>query len=81
MAEIIILRDSYTIYLTNANDCDSILTLNLNITYEPGTDYHSMCIQDVPYIWNGREFSTEGIHEHTLTSVSGADSIVKLHLY
>ena len=72
---------TYNTTLTNVNGCDSLLTLNLNVIYEPGTVYDTICPQDIPYSWNGKEFSTEGVHSVTLTSViTGADSIVKLSL-
>lgn len=66
--------------LTNAASCDSVVTLNLTITNTTsGTDIQSACDT---YTWiDGNTYTTNNnTATHTLTNVSGCDSIVTLDL-
>lgn len=61
--------------------CDSILTLVLNInpTYAVDTTAH---VCELPYTWHRHTFSVAGTYTYpdTMSSVSGCDSVVTLHL-
>ncbi len=66
--------------LTNVAGCDSIVTLNLTVgAPNTGIDVHHAC---GPYTWiDGITYSTNNNSAtHTLTNVSGCDSIVTLNL-
>ncbi len=72
---------TYTVTLTSSSGCDSIATLNLtaNATVASTTNI-SICDNQLPYTWNGNNYSTSGIYTVTLTSSSGCDSIATLNL-
>ncbi len=70
-----------TFTLTNAIGCDSIVTLNLTITYSvSSTDEASICPGDLPYEYNGQQFTEAGTYEVQLSAVNGCDSIVTFTL-
>lgn len=70
-----------TFTLTNANGCDSIVTLNLTITYSVSTtDEVSICPSALPYEYNEQLFSEAGTYEVRLTAANGCDSIVAFTL-
>jgi hypothetical protein len=65
--------------LTNAAGCDSVLTLNLTINNNTGTDTQTACDS---YTWiDGNTYaSNNNIATYTLTNVVGCDSVVTLNL-
>ena len=70
-----------TFTLTNANGCDSIVTLNLTITYSVSTtDEANICPSELPYEYNGEQFTEAGTFEVHLSAVNGCDSIVTFTL-
>ena len=70
-----------TFTLTNANGCDSIVTLNLTITYSvSSTDEASICPSELPYEYNEQWFSEAGTYEVHLSAANGCDSIVEFTL-
>lgn len=71
---------AYTTTLTNANGCDSIITLNLTINTPDATvDDVTACLS---YTWsaNGQTYTSNGTYTATLTNVDGCDSVVTLNL-
>jgi hypothetical protein len=65
---------------TNAAGCDSIVTLDLTISYSnSGTDVQTACDT---YTWiDGNTYtSSNSTATHTLTNVAGCDSVVTLNL-
>ena len=66
--------------LSNANGCDSTVTLILQVmpTYLFET-YASTC-ENVPYAWHGGEFIAAGTYYDSLTTQYGCDSVYVLHL-
>jgi G:T/U-mismatch repair DNA glycosylase len=72
---------TYTKTLTSVSGCDSIATLNLVVnTTLTTTTNTSICTNQLPYTWNGQDYSAAGTYTKTLTSVSGCDSIATLNL-
>ena len=66
--------------LSNANGCDSTVTLILQVmpTYLFET-YASTC-ENVPYAWHGGEYIAAGTYYDSLTTQYGCDSVYVLHL-
>ncbi len=73
---------AYTIPCVNANGCDSIVNLNLNVTDVLFTPLaQTICRGDSVQISAGGPFyRTEGTVQETFVSVGGCDSIVELSL-
>lgn len=72
---------TYSDTLTSASGCDSIATLQLNVTpIETSLANVTICSNQLPYIWNRKTYSNSGIYIDTLASVSGCDSIATLEL-
>ena len=67
--------------LRTVNGCDSIWTLNLYVapTYS-NIDRDTICFEDAPYLWRGREIFESGIYSDTLQSIFGTDSIFVIDL-
>ena len=66
--------------LTNANDCDSVVTLNLTINNSnTGTDTQTACGS---FTWiDGNNYTANNTTAtHTLTNANGCDSVVTLNL-
>ena len=60
----------------SANGCDSVIILDLSIVpTQRVTITDTICSGQV-YNWNGKEFTTSGVHTDTLPSSLGCDSIV-----
>ncbi|OSZ77733.1 hypothetical protein CAP36_15320 [Chitinophagaceae bacterium IBVUCB2] len=72
---------TYNVTLTGTNGCDSIATLNLSVSAVlTSTTNASVCINQLPYVWNGNNYNTAGLFNITLVSQSGCDSIATLNL-
>ena len=73
---------TYTITLTGSSGCDSIAILDLivgsSVTGPPQNV--STCTNQLPYNWNGNNYSTAGSYSVTLTGSGGCDSIAILNL-
>ncbi|MEO8768658.1 MAG: T9SS type B sorting domain-containing protein [Ferruginibacter sp.] len=70
----------YPVTLTSANGCDSIATLNLSVNQVmASTTDVNVCNSQLPYSWNGNNYSTNGTYFITLTSSGGCDSVATLH--
>ncbi|MEO6669725.1 MAG: T9SS type B sorting domain-containing protein [Ferruginibacter sp.] len=72
---------TYIVNLTSNAGCDSIATLQLfvNPILTSGTIVNT-CVNQVPYSWNGQDYSNTGIYSITLTASSGCDSVATLDL-
>jgi len=70
-----------TVTLQAANGCDSVVTMTLTTlpTYAE-TDSKSICINELPIIWNGVEFTQAGTQTVTLQAANGCDSVVTMTL-
>ena len=74
---------SQTALLTSlVTGCDSLVTLNLTVTADVfSTSEIIICENELPFVWNGLTFTTEGSQTATLTSlVTGCDSLATLFL-
>jgi len=71
---------TYTTTLTNAANCDSVVTLNLTInSSSAGSQTETACDS---YTWpaNSQTYTSTGIYLDTLSNVNGCDSIATLDL-
>jgi hypothetical protein len=72
---------SYVFNTTNAAGCDSTATLNLTIsTPTTSTTDVTVCANQLPYIWNGTDYTTSGTYVVNTTSAAGCDSTAILNL-
>ncbi|MEO8771557.1 MAG: SprB repeat-containing protein [Ferruginibacter sp.] len=66
---------TYTDTLTNMTGCDSIVTLNLSIIQQQNSSTNiSICTSQIPYLWNGQNYSSSGVYTKTFVGSSGCDS-------
>ena len=73
--------DEPTFRLTNANGCDSIVTLNLTITHSVASTYEaSICPSELPYTYNEQQYIEAGTYTIRLSAENGCDSIVTFTL-
>jgi len=71
----------HTLNLTSINGCDSIVTLDLTVNSTLFTPlFATICENELPFIQYGFNVSEAGMHQRTLVSASGCDSIVTLDL-
>ncbi|MBO4645489.1 MAG: hypothetical protein J5642_03130, partial [Bacteroidales bacterium] len=75
----------FTFYRTNSLGCDSIVTVNLEVTYPTIYGEHdTICQNDLPYTWRDTTFqigTTSGRYDFYGTGSNGCDSIVYLFLH
>lgn len=73
--------NNYLITIPNANGCDSIISFNLEVNWNTSSLLmESICESSLPYVWNGITFYNAMTQTITLTSYSGADSVVTMKL-
>ena len=68
--------------LQTANGCDSVVTMVLHVanTYQQ-TEQRTICLNELPYSWNGVTFSGTDTQVCTLQTVDGCDSVVTMSLF
>ncbi|MBR1631580.1 MAG: PKD domain-containing protein [Paludibacteraceae bacterium] len=71
---------THNIRFTSAGGCDSIVTLVLNVGQNYLKIEEDSIRQGMSYRWHWRWYSEAGVYRDTLTSTTGCDSIVELHL-
>ena len=72
---------TYKVTLTNAGGCDSIATLNFNINDTTTSITNvGVCENQLPYKWNGSNYTEPGSYTATLTNATGCDSVATLNL-
>ena len=64
--------------LTNSNNCDSIVTLDLLIT-QSSSSYDTVVVCD-SYDWNGNTYTESGNYVYTSSNTIGCDSVANLDL-
>ena len=72
-------QGTYQVSYRTANNCDSTITLILEIVYYNDTIFETTC-QGLDYDFYGTNLTQTGTYTHTLTSVEGCDSIITLNL-
>lgn len=71
-----------TRHLTSRYGCDSTAHINIVVQNTLYTDYHDTIVQNnLPYQWHGQTLTSAGTRTTTLTSHTGCDSVVTLHLH
>ena len=81
MVTIIQSAGTYNDTLTSAAGCDSIATLVLTVNpVVSSTTNQTICSNQLPYSWNGNNYTAAGTYNDTLTSAAGCDSIATLVL-
>lgn len=72
---------SQTAVLVSSINCDSVATLNLSVspTLSSTTDI-TICETQLPFSWNGLNFTTSGSQTATLVSAVNCDSLATLNL-
>ena len=71
----------YDTLLSKVTGCDSIIRLELNVRPQYDTIvYDTICFIDLPYQWNGKNYTQSGSYEAWLQTIYGCDSIVTLNL-
>ena len=71
---------TYTYEYTNTDGCASVDTLHLTVNYAMDSEFSIEWMDDMPYTWNGQEYTESGDYTQTLQTVDGCDSVVTLHL-
>ncbi len=72
---------TYTYTTPNAVGCDSVATLNLTVNQNSSsTTNASVCSNQLPYNWNGQNFTGAGSYVVHLTNSQGCDSAATLNL-
>jgi PKD repeat protein len=66
--------------ITNHWGCDSLLIIDLNITYSFFYEENINICQGETYTWHGQILNTAGVYYDSLSTVNGCDSIYKLSL-
>jgi hypothetical protein len=64
--------------LTSVNGCDSVIKLDLTVNPTYVTEVQAEICDGGSHIFYGEELTEAGTYYHTLTSVNGCDSIIKL---
>lgn len=70
----------YTDTLVAANLCDSIITLDLNVSPLSFTTLNKTICEDSFYFFDGKKLKTSGTYFDTLLATNSCDSIVTLNL-
>ena len=76
-------RQSDTLIVrTNAVGCDSLITYSLHVYWNKTTTLDStLCENNMPIVWNGRTFTTDGTQQVLLTGAHGEDSLVIMRMH
>lgn len=73
------LGGTYTQFLSNSADCDSILTVNLTVWPNVTSEIDStVCEDDFPFTWNDSVFAEAGTKTTTILAHTGADSTITM---
>ena len=71
---------SYPATFTNANGCDSLVTLDLTVVNNFNTTINPVICQGENYVFDGVTYTTSGTHVATFQSAASCDSIVTMNL-
>ena len=70
----------YNDTLQNSDQCDSIITLTLNVLDTSQTTLIASICQGAIYEFQGMDLTEAGLYQDTLTNENGCDSIIVLDL-
>ena len=71
-----------TLSASNANSCDSVLTVSMTVLYNVTTTlYDTICENQLPITWNGVIFDDAGTQDTVLMAHTRVDSIVVMTLH
>lgn len=71
----------YTTTITASDGTDSLAVLKLTINnISTSVTYIIKCSTELPFIWNGQQYTTGGTYSITLTNNNGCDSVAILSL-
>lgn len=66
--------------LVNTVGCDSLAALNLVVKQATSsTENVTVCVSQLPYVWNGQSLNTSGVYRDTLLNIAGCDSFLTLN--
>jgi gliding motility-associated-like protein len=72
---------TYNDTLISAAGCDSVAILVLTVNpFLKSTTNQTICFNQLPYSWNGHNYTSAGTYNDTLTGIAGCDSIATLNL-
>jgi len=72
---------TYTYDYTNSDGCSSTATLVLTVNSVSSSQVsRTICLNQLPYTWNGVIFTAAGTQSATLTNAAGCDSVVTMTL-
>jgi len=72
---------TYSKYFTNVVGCDSTATLDLTVKLPSSSNVAaSVCSADLPYVWNGTNYTATGIYSKHFINAVGCDSTAMLDL-
>ncbi|GAB5538031.1 MAG: hypothetical protein Salg2KO_01340 [Salibacteraceae bacterium] len=71
---------TYTTTLTNAANCDSVVTLNLTINSSTTGSQTEVACDSYTWPTNGQTYTATGTYTTTLTNAANCDSIITLNL-
>jgi gliding motility-associated-like protein len=72
---------TYSVTLQNAAGCDSVATLNLLANIPTiSTTNTTICGNQLPFVWNGNNYTSAGTYLVMLQNAAGCDSLATLNL-
>ncbi len=72
---------TYTVNISNPAGCDTLAALILDvINPQPGFTTVTICPAQIPYVWNGTNYTGTGTYTITLLTTAGCDSSATLNL-
>ena len=81
-ASITVPAGDYTVTVTSATN-HSLVSDVFTVTEKQNQQmavYETVCESELPYVWNGSNYTEGGPYQQTLTAANGCDSVVTLHL-
>ena len=71
----------YSVTLINSAGCDSLATLRLVSRQTSSSNTNvQVCSNQLPYSWNGNNYTADGMYTVTLVNAMGCDSVATLNL-
>lgn len=71
----------YSITAPNPAGCDSLITINLTVFPSfVDTTVVNLCVDELPYVWQGQEINENGFYTVLFPSVNGCDSVLLLQV-